>query len=336
MKVLLPLLTLFMSVAHARVPVDYNQCSINQQRVLKSVRDFHLKKSKELVKRATLTTSEDEMSLEMKKMMLRLAQESFVKNLALIEVSEKMKNSEKMSDSLSSLKSSYEDSMKAKLYITQAAESFKDFARTYRLNSASLLSLTTELKNEIIERTLMSFASGYVGQLSDDELLVLGISTEIGVKATIEIGGRLIAAKAIGSITGASLFRWAGGPIGVVMFAAPLFMSGTLPKETQWTDLISDYPELLLEPTQMVKAKIANTTDEAMAFHCLAWERRAKAMNYLHQKLLKKIDSDIEQTISDIKLKYPTLVTDQWEGKAKRDNISVLKPREAVIKLRKK
>lgn len=326
MKILFLLLTVLVSGAYAQVPINYKQCSLDQQEVVKSVTKFHLNKSKELLKRSAAITEDDDESVERKKLLFRLAHESFVKNLALAKVSETLQKNSLMVDSVSSFKTAYEDSIKAKLFLSNATESFQDWAQTYRLNSRSFLTLTTDLKNEIIERALMSFTNDILSQLTDEELFILGLTTEIGVKATMYIGGRIMTAKTIGAITGATLFEWAGGPVGLIMFVAPVFMSGTLPHETQWTDLIEKYPQLLMEPNQMIKAKLAKNPVEAMYLHCLTWQRRQKTMNYLHQKLLKRIDDDIEKSISAVRKKYHNLEMDRLEGKAKQDNTYVHRP----------
>lgn len=332
MKFVFLLLTMIMPMVYAQVPVDYRQCTVNQKEVIKSIQEYHRQKSQELLKRAKAITEDDEESLERKKVLFRLAHESFVKNLALVKVSQALQESSLMVNSLSTFKSAYEDSIKAKLLFKSATESFKDWVGTYKLNSGSFLSLTTDLKNEVIERVLMSFTSDLLEQMTDDELFVLGISTKIGVKATMHIGGRLITARAIGAISGATLFEWAGGPVGVLMFVAPVFMSGTLPNETKWTDLIEEYPQLLLEPNQMIKAKLAKNSKEAMYLHCLTWQRRQKTMNFLHQKLLKKINSDIESTVSEVRKKYYSLELEKLERSAPQDNTYVKKP--VLLKLR--
>jgi hypothetical protein len=326
MKPLFLSLTMLVSSAYAQVPIDYKQCSQNQQRVVKSVTNFHYNKAKELLKRSAAIKEDDDESLERKKLLFRLAHESFVKNLALAKVTDSLQEDTAIAESLTSFVAAYENSIKVKLYLSNATESFQDWAKTYKLNSQSFHSLSTDLKTEIIERVLKSFSNDFLSQLTDEELFILGLTTDIGVKATMYIGGRIITAKAIGTITGSMLFEWAGGPIGIMMIVAPIFTSGTLPLETKWTDIIEEYPQLLLDPNQMIKAKLAKNSDEAMYLHCLTWQRRQKTMNHLNQQLLKSIDDQIEKTIAAVRKKYHNIELDRREGIAKQDNTFVKKP----------
>lgn len=318
--------------AYAQAPVNYTQCANRQKDVMDAIIKFHKNKSQELINRARSIEIEDEESREKQEILFRLAHKSFVKKLAMIKVSENFTQKQVMIDSLENFKSAYENSFKSKILLKGATDTFKSWARTMSLNSASFKSLNANIRKEIIDRVISSIAGDVVSHLSEDEIFILGLGTEIGMKATIDIGTRLVTAKAIGHISGATVLEWAGGPVGIGMLVAHLYMSGSHTYETRWIDAISEYPELMLSPQRMVELKLAPNSTRALYQHCLTWQRREISMKYLTKKLIAKIDEDIEIQISAVSKKYFCKREESLLLKARIDNLYVQKPKIPTFK----
>ena len=288
--------------ANASAFPDYQKCSTEQLKVLNSVKDFYSRKSKELLSLSILNKGSDKRSIEIKQHLFKLANESFIKQMALEKVSETFSDKTLMTTSLASFKTAFEDSMKTKLLISDAVEGFRGWSSANGLNSRAFSSLSTHLREEVIERAFKTFGGKVIEQLSEEESFILGITSEIGLNAAFYYGGRLVTSQVIGKLSLGTVASWAGGPTGIVVMLAPLFMSGTVPPENKWTDFLHDYPRLIMDPAQLVNAKLAKDPKEAMYYHCLAWERRPKSMESVQKKLLKELEEDIRISVRRIKV----------------------------------
>lgn len=335
MKIFILLFSLISMSAFAQVPLDYGQCSEKQLNVIKGVKNFHYKKSKELLSMAARITETDKRSLEMKQHLFRLANESFIKNMALEKVTETFEANSSMATSISGFKTAFDESMKSKLILTDAVEGFRQWSSSNGLNSRAFSALSSNLKNEIIERAFMTFGGKVIDQLSDEESFILGITSEIGLNAAFYYSGKLVTSRAIGRLSVGTVAKWAGGPTGIILTLAPLFMSGTLPTETKWTDFLHEHPRLLMDPAQGVKAKLARDAKDAMYIHCLSWERREKSMNSINKKMLQEFDDEIKDSIVFLRKKHEAEEKFKQSPKVEVDNTYVKKPMVEKILIKK-
>lgn len=335
MKTFILLFSFVAMSTYAQVPIDYRQCSAEQLKVIKDVKNFHYKKSKELLAMAARITETDDHSFEMKHHLFKLANQSFIKKMALEKVSETFEANSIMATSVSGFKTAFDESMKSKLLLTEAVDGLREWSTSNGLNTKTFHSLSTNLKNEVIERAFMTFGKKVIDQLSDEESFILGITSEIGLNAAFYYSGRLVTSQAIGKLSAATVSKWAGGPTGIILMVAPLFMSGTLPLETKWTDFLSEYPRLLMDPAQGVKAKLAKDAKEAMYIHCLAWERRAGAMNYVHKKMLQEFEDELRESIKYLKAKQKAEENFKKRPSVEIDNTYVKKPMIERLLMRK-
>ena len=281
---------------------------------------------------ASRITATDKKSVEMKQHLFRLANESFIKKMALKKVTETFEANSVMATSISGFKTVFDESMKSKLILTDAVEGFREWSLSNGLNSRTFSTLSTNLKNEMIEHAFMTFGGKVIDQLSDEESFILGITSEIGLNAAFYYSGKLVTSKAIGKLTVGTVAKWAGGPTGIIITLAPLFMSGTIPPETKWTDFLHEHPRLLMDPAQLVKAKLAKDAKDAMYIHCLSWERREKSMNSINKKMIQEFENEIKDSIKFVRAKHEAEEKFKAGPKMEVDNTYVKKPMILKIK----
>jgi hypothetical protein len=304
MKKYLFALFLIANISHAqRAKVDYGQCIQKQQLVIQKLKSFHEQKANDLIHRASKIDLYDQEANEVQGVLIKLANESYLKSLIYNSMIEKFQENGNLSESLSDFTAKYENVLNTKLIMRIATNKFK----SWTLNSKVPLSIKraqSNLKVKILEEVLMGFSGELLNGLTEEEMFLLGLGSQIGIKAGIDITSRLITTRAIGSITGATLLEWAGGTVGAIVAISPLFLSGTLPLETKWLDMIQLHPELLIYPQRMVEAGLAKSEEHALFQHCLTWQRREKGMMNMLEKLLENHNKKIEKIINRVHLNH--------------------------------
>lgn len=146
-----------------------------------------------------------------------------------------------------------------------------------------------DIKNGIIQDAALGLISKRYRQIG------------AGVFARIVGGsaGRVATSQVLKSATmslGSKLFISASKGIVIDLVTLPLH-GYRLPPETLWTDLLDEYPELIIVPEWMHKAKI---NDHAWGAHCSAIQRRTKLMDERFARALKIEEKEYIKRLSYI------------------------------------
>lgn len=134
------------------------------------------------------------------------------------------------------------------------------------------------------------------------------------------------AMKAMFLNIGSQLFINAAKGTIITLLVDP-FLGARLPPETEWTDLLDDYPELIIFPEWMLKAKVGDGF--AWQTHCQALTTRTSHMERRLEHFLKKDQKDFEANLAqvNIDLDFASVerMKDHYRG-SPTDNTRVIRP----------
>jgi hypothetical protein len=264
---------------------------------------------------------------------IKIASEKFIRHTYYKTVTDQMDSGVGQVLTLNDFSAFHGNAMKAKFYLTNTSKLLSAWFKGLMVNTATMRNLKKELRNEMLELFLKTLGQGAISSLTDEELLVLTYVTDIGVKAGIDFSSQFLAGQALKFGGKEMLLRWVGGPAGIALMIAPLFLSGTLPEETRWTDLTQKYPELVLTPERMTETSITKDPKRALLIHCWAWERREYFMNRRAKMIIANDEKNLAASIKMIRMEpyYKSQRESVFKGRV--DNTFVKKPVPLKIKL---
>lgn len=126
----------------------------------------------------------------------------------------------------------------------------------------------------------------------------------------VQIGGGLFAKismnafKSILSNVASSLFVNVVKGTAITILVDP-FLGSRLPPETEWTDLLKKYPELIIFPEWMMKAKVGD--GNSWRTHCKALTTRTSFMEDRASRYLTKDQKDFERSMSLLRMEIQPL-----------------------------
>lgn len=133
-----------------------------------------------------------------------------------------------------------------------------------------------DIKNDIIKDAALGLISKRYRQIG------AGVFARILTRQTGKVATSQVLKSATVSL-GSKLFISASEGLVIDLLTIPLH-GYRLPPETLWTDLLDDYPELIIVPEWMHRGKI---DDHAWFTHCSAIQRRTKLMDERFARALK-------------------------------------------------
>lgn len=178
-----------------------------------------------------------------------------------------------------------------------------------------------ELKNGIIKDAALSLLSKRYRQIG------------AGVFSRIVTGqaGKVATSQVLKTATmslGSKLFISAAKGLMIDLITMPLH-AYRLPPETLWTDLLDEYPELIIVPEWM---KRGNIDDHPWSTHCHAIQRRTDRMDELFARAVRIDEQEFIRRLSyinEMAVEKPSTAKDPFEGMhrpAVIDNTYVKKP----------